>query len=86
MAKRFVNEKSLAVTQGLQEISNSLGCSATALAVAWSKNHDFVASTIVGANNLSQFEEILLGTQLELTPETLAQINQLTTRFPYPLG
>ncbi len=86
MAKRFVNEKSLATTQELLGLAQDLGIHPAALAVAWSKQHDFVASTIIGANTLEQFEQALGASDLVLEPATLARIDEITARYPYPLG
>ena len=86
MAQRFVNEKSLATTASLIEIANELNTTPAALATAWSKQHDFVASTIIGANTLDQLNEILPASELILSEETLARIDEITNRHPYPLG
>ena len=49
MGKRFVNEKSLAATERYLAIAAEAGLHPVTMATAWSKQHDFVASTIVGA-------------------------------------
>ena len=66
MAARFVNERSLETTARLQVIAADLGVSVTALALAWSKQHDFVASTIVGATTVAQLNESLAAADLVL--------------------
>lgn len=86
MAQRFVNEKSLATTADLMVLARELGTTSTALATAWSKQFDWVASTIVGANTVQQLEEILEGDTLEITPEINAQIDAITAKYPYPMG
>jgi len=86
MARRFVNEKSLATTRELLEVANDLQITPATLATAWSKQHDFVASTIIGANTLDQLEEILPAADLILPQEILTRINEITARYPYPLG
>jgi aryl-alcohol dehydrogenase-like predicted oxidoreductase len=86
MARRFVNDKSLATTQAILEIAQQLNVTPASLAVAWSKQHDFVASTIIGVNSLEQLDEILPAADLVLTPETLQQIDEISQQFPYPLG
>jgi aryl-alcohol dehydrogenase-like predicted oxidoreductase len=57
----------------------------TALALAWSKQHDFVASTIVGATTVAQFEESLQAADLILNAETLAQIDEIDEAIPTPM-
>ena len=86
MTDRFVNQKSLATTAELMTIAGELGCSVTALATAWSKQNDFVASTIIGANSVDQLDEILAAAELELDSNTLQKIDAVTREYPYPLG
>lgn len=85
MARRFVNERSLETTRRLQEIAKELQMSVTTLAVAWSKQHDFVASTIVGATSVSQLEESLKAADVVLDLETLAKIDLLDAEIPTPM-
>lgn len=82
MAARFVNERSLETTARLQVIAADLGVSVTALALAWSKQHDFVASTIVGATTVAQLNESLAAADLVLSDETLARINEIDEAIP----
>ncbi|MFO0978102.1 MAG: aldo/keto reductase [Planctomycetaceae bacterium] len=57
----------------------------TALCVAWSKQHDFVASTIIGATTLQHLEESLAADGLTLDPETLRRINEIDEAIPNPM-
>lgn len=86
MAKRFVNEKSLAATERYMQIAADLGISPVTLATAWSKQHDFVASTIVGATREDQLDAIFAASDLTLTQETLDAINKVSKEFLYPMG
>ncbi|MCA9236889.1 MAG: aldo/keto reductase [Planctomycetales bacterium] len=85
MAQRFVNSRSLETTRRLMEIAQDLSISVATLAVAWSKQHDFVASTIVGASRLEQLEENLQAADLVLDDATLALIDQLDVEIPTPM-
>ncbi len=85
MAQRFVNERSLETTRRLQDIATKLGITVTALAVAWSKQHDFVASTIIGATTVDQLEESLAADDLALDAETMATIDQIDREIPTPM-
>ena len=58
MAGRFVNEKTLASTARFMTIAAKAGITPVTLATAWSKQHDFVASTIVGATHEEQLDDI----------------------------
>jgi aryl-alcohol dehydrogenase-like predicted oxidoreductase len=86
MAERFVNEKSLATTAELIELAGELGMDVVTLVVAWSKQHDFVASTIIGANSIKQLEPSLAAADLKLSDETLKRIDAISAKYPYPMG
>ena len=85
MARRFVNSRTIETTARLMEIAASIGVSVTALSVAWSRQHDFVASTIVGATSLEQLEESLAAVDLVLDQETLDRIDQIDFEIPTPM-
>jgi aryl-alcohol dehydrogenase-like predicted oxidoreductase len=85
MAARFVNERTLETTARLQHIALDLRVSVTALALAWSRQHDFVASTIAGATTVAQWEECLQAVDLVLSPETLARIDEIDAEIPNPM-
>lgn len=85
MAMRFVNERSIKTTKKLMEIAKELSISVTTLSVAWSKQHDFVASTIIGANTVEQLEESLLAIDLNLSCDVLEKINDIEEEIPNPM-
>jgi aryl-alcohol dehydrogenase-like predicted oxidoreductase len=86
MLHRFVNDKTLESTRRYQEIAADLGLSVVTLAVAWSKQHDFVASTIVGATSPEQVPELLAAADVVLESESLDRINAVTREILYPMG
>ena len=86
MAKRFVNDKSLASTQRFQAIAAEAGISVVTLATAWSIQHDFVASTIVGATHEDQVDDIIAAGDLTLTDEVMKAVNAVTKDILYPMG
>lgn len=85
MAARFVNEHTLASTERFQAIAADAGMSVVTLAIAWSKQHDFVASTIVGATREEQMADILAA-DITLLPEVLDRINAVSREIRYPMG
>lgn len=85
MAERFVNPRSLEATRRFDIIAQERGLSVTALSVAWSKQHDFVASTIIGATSLAQLEESLVAADLVLDDETMAAIDAVDVEIPTPM-
>ena len=86
MATRFVNEKSLATTTELMKLADELSIDVVTLAVAWSKQHDFVASTIIGANSVEQLKPSLAAADIKLSEETLGRIDAISQQYPYPMG
>ena len=86
MARRFVNEKSVSSTDRFVAIAAEAGISPVTLATAWSKQHDFVASTIVGATHEGQLDDILAAADLTLDAEVLSKIDAVSKEFLYPMG
>ncbi len=86
MAQRFVNDKSLASTARFAVIAAEAGMSPVTLATAWSKQHDFVASTIVGATREDQLDDIFAAADLALSAEVLKAIDAVTKDILYPMG
>lgn len=86
MAQRFVNDKSLATTLELMPVAEKEGITLPQLALAWSKQHDFVPSTIFGVNNLEQLEENLKAAEIVLSDDALSEIDKISEKYPYPMG
>ena len=84
--QRFVNDKAIASTRRFQAIAAELDMSVSTLAIAWSKQHDFVASTIIGATTVEQMPELLAAADVTLSAETLASIDAVTNDIRYPMG
>ena len=83
---RFVNEKTLKATLEYIEIANRLEISPVTLAVAYSKQFDFVASTIIGARNAEQLDESFAAMDLELSDEVMQEIRDIQQDIMYPMG
>ena len=86
MVKRFVNEKTLASTARFKAIADEAGIPLVTLATAWSKQHDFVASTIVGATTTDQLPDIFAAADLTLASEVMKKIDAVTREILYPMG
>lgn len=86
MAGRFVNPRTLEATGRFMEIAADLEISVTTLATAWSKQHDFVASTIIGASSAAQLKDTLAAATLVLDEETLKRIDQVERDLPLSYG
>ena len=86
MANRFVNPRSVESTERFMGIAAEAGIDPVTLAVAWSKQHDFVASTIVGVSKEEQLDPILAAAGLKLSQETLDAIDEVSREILYPMG
>lgn len=85
-AQRFVNEKSLASTARYVEMAKKLEISPVTLAVAYSKQFSFVASTIIGARNVEQLDESFAAIDMILSDETMSEIKAIQQDIMYPMG
>ncbi len=86
MTHRFINPRSLEATARFQAIAEARGMSLTTMATAWSKQHDFVGSTIIGASTLAQLDDSLKAADLLLDDETLAAIDEVDNEIPLSFG
>lgn len=86
MARRFVNGRTLEATGRLMEIAADLGMSVATLATAWSKQHDFVAATIIGATTVEQLDASLAAAGVVLDAETLGRIDLVEEELPRSFG
>ncbi|OYX90502.1 MAG: aldo/keto reductase, partial [Novosphingobium sp. 35-62-5] len=86
MGKRFVNERSLEATARFMAVAAEAGFDPVTMAVAWSKQHDFVASTIVGVGAEDQLDPILAAADLVLPDDVMKAINTVSREIPYPMG
>jgi len=86
MAARFVNDKTLASTQRYLKIAQEAGLDPVTMATAWSKQFDFVASTIIGATTPQQLDATLAAMDLELSQEVLDACDRVHEEILYPMG
>ena len=86
MADRFLNEGTLASTARYLEIAGAAGMAPVTLATAWSMQHDFVASTIIGARTVEQLEDSLAALDVTLEYDVLRQCDAVHTEILYPMG
>ena len=83
---RFVNDKTLATTAKYMEIAKRLNISPVTLAVAYSKQFDFVASTIIGARTSEQLDASFAAMEVELSDDVMSEIQTIQEEIMYPMG
>ena len=86
MAERFMNDKTLASTQKYLKIASDAGLDPVTMAIAWSMQFDFVASTIIGATHPDQLDQTLAAMELTLSREVLNECDNVHAEILYPMG
>ena len=86
MTARFINERSLASVDRFSEIAKEAGLDIVTLATAWSLQHDFVGSTLIGATSVEQLDATLAAADKTLSADVLAACDAVSREIPYPLG
>lgn len=86
MAARFLNDKTLASTQEYLRIAAVHELDPVTMAIAWSKQFDFVASTIIGATTPEQLDASLAAMNMTLSSEVLKDLDAVHAKILYPMG
>jgi aryl-alcohol dehydrogenase-like predicted oxidoreductase len=86
MAARFLNDKTLASTQEYLRIASAHGINPVTMAIAWSKQFDFVASTIIGATTPEQLDASLAAMSVMLSAEIVKDLDAVHAKILYPMG
>ena len=86
MAERFINDRSIANTKAIIEIATREGIDPITFAIAWSKQHEFVASTLIGVSTLDQLPANLAAADITISDAVIAEIDELTKSNLYPMG
>jgi aryl-alcohol dehydrogenase-like predicted oxidoreductase len=78
-------ERLFAITDVLEAISSEVGHSIPRLALAWLLGRPTVSSIVIGARNVAQLQDNLAATQVRLTAEQIARLDQASAVKPaYP--
>ena len=83
---QWSHNKTLASTQKYLKIAADAGLHPVTLATAWSKQFDFVASTIIGATTAEQLDASLAAMNLTLSDEVLKACDKVHEEILYPMG
>jgi aryl-alcohol dehydrogenase-like predicted oxidoreductase len=86
IAERFAGPRALESTARIVALAKEAGLSPVTLATAWSKQNDFVASTIVGVSREDQLDEIFAAIDLKLDADLMTAIHKVTREILYPMG
>ncbi len=86
MATKFVNEKTIKACTQYVKLAKEINISPVTLAVAWTKQFNFVASTIIGARKIEHLEDSLAALNLDLSSDVLGKIKEIQKDIMYPMG
>ncbi len=86
MAQRFLNDRTMLSTQKYLKIAQENDLHPVTMATAWSKQFDFVASTIIGATTPEQLDATLAAMDLTLSDEILKACDKVHSEILYPMG
>eukprot|EP00123_Amoebidium_parasiticum_P015183 comp22826_c0_seq1/m.35878 comp22826_c0_seq1/g.35878 ORF comp22826_c0_seq1/g.35878 comp22826_c0_seq1/m.35878 type:complete len:361 (-) comp22826_c0_seq1:152-1234(-) len=81
---RFYKPECVAATQAYTSLAAELGITTAQLAIAFTLQHPFVASTIIGATKLNQLEENIAAAKIRLSAEAMQKINEIHMRCRNP--
>ncbi|MDO4435972.1 MAG: aldo/keto reductase [Cardiobacteriaceae bacterium] len=74
---RYIKPAAIPALERYAALAQSLGMSLTHMALAFVRQQEFVATTIIGATNLEQLRDNLDSLQVTLSPEALAAIDEI---------
>lgn len=86
MTRRFVSEASLAASEKFMAVAAECGLSPVTFAVAWTLRHDFVGSSLIGATDVGQMDDLLAAADVTLPDDALAAVDRISREIRYPLG
>lgn len=78
------SQQSMEAVAEYKQLAESMGLSAAQLALAWCDQVDGVTSTIIGATSIQQLTENIDAFNVDLTEDTLNQVDGILQRYPAP--
>ena len=78
-------ERGFSIIDAMQPIAAAHGVSIARIAIAWLLHQKSVSTVIIGAKNLAQIDDNIAASDIVLTPEQLAALNEasaLTSEYP----
>jgi aryl-alcohol dehydrogenase-like predicted oxidoreductase len=77
-AATALTERNFEIVEAVEKVAAELGATPTAVALAWVRSRRGVTSVIIGPRTLRQLEENLPGFDLELAPEFMSLLNDVS--------
>jgi aryl-alcohol dehydrogenase-like predicted oxidoreductase len=81
---RYMRPEVIATSARYTALARAHGLTPAQLALAWCYSRWFVASTIIGATDLTQLEENIRATEIRLSDELIAAVNEIHAQGANP--
>ena len=81
---RYNKERCIAATEEYVALATRLGTDGATLAQAWAYSRHYMGAVIVGATSIAQLEANWAAATFELSPEALAEIDEIHCRHRNP--
>ncbi len=78
---RYWHDREFATVEDLRAVAKEAGMPLARLAVAWVLAHPAITSPIVGASRPEQLADVLPAASMQLAPEVLARLDDLTREY-----
>ncbi|MGQ0658949.1 MAG: NADP(H)-dependent aldo-keto reductase [Chromatiales bacterium] len=82
--KRYLTPEGQAATREYLELARKHGLDPAQMALAFVNTQPFVTTTLIGATRMEQLRANIASIDAELSPEALAEIEAVHTRYPNP--
>ncbi|WP_141504566.1 aldo/keto reductase [Paenibacillus luteus] len=79
--QRFLNERTIGLGDRVSEVASQLDCTPSVLSLSWLIHQPVVSTVIVGASKVEQLAENLQSASLELSAETLNELETASDSF-----
>ncbi|MCR2803512.1 aldo/keto reductase [Paenibacillus soyae] len=79
--RRFLGDKTIALSRQVNELAGELGSTASALSLAWLMKQPAVSTVIVGATRAEQVQANLASVELKLDDAALARLDEISRPF-----
>jgi aryl-alcohol dehydrogenase-like predicted oxidoreductase len=74
--KKYLNPRGLGILEALDAVAKKHGATPAQVAIAWLMRRPGVTAPIASATSLSQLEQLIASTRLDLSPEAIASLDK----------
>jgi aryl-alcohol dehydrogenase-like predicted oxidoreductase len=74
--KKYLNDRGFRILQSLDEVAKELSATPARVALAWMIARPGITAPIASATSLEQFDDLLAGTRLKMTPSAMEKLHK----------